>query len=295
MPVEVQEGYVAVTGGRVWYQIVGEGHAIPLLVLHGGPGVPHDYLAPLTELADERPVVFYDQLGCGRSDRPDDVSLWRIDRFAEEIDQVRRALGLEQVHILAHSAGTMLALEYLLGQPPGVLSLIQVGPILSTFQFFADTNRLYATLPDGMYAAVQRHEAAGTMDSEEYQRAVKEYRRRYMMRIESEAETTEDNNEGFGVQVCETMWGLYELKATGNLKTFDRSARAHEVTAPMLFVCGRYDCCTPEETARYHQLVPGSEMVVLEQSAHSPFVEEPVAFFQIVRDFLGRVEARRRQ
>ena len=293
--IEVQQGYVPVTGGRIWYQIVGGGHAIPLLVLHGGPGVPHDYLDPLAELADERPVVFYDQLGCGKSDRPNDVSLWRIERFAEEIDQVRQALGLEQVHILAHSAGTMFALEYLLGQPSGVLSLIQVGPILSASRFLADTNRLYATLPDEMYAAVQRHEAAGTMDSEEYQRAVKEYRRRYMLRVESEAETTADNNDGFGVQVCDTMWGLYELKATGNLKAFDGSARAHEVTAPTLFVCGRYDCCTPEETARYHQLVPESEMVVLEQSAHSPFVEEPEAFFQVVRDFLRRVEARRGQ
>lgn len=292
-PIEVQQGYVPVTGGRVWYKIVGAGHAIPLLALHGGPGAAHDYLEPLAELADERPVVLYDQLGCGMSDRPDDVSLWRIERFAEEVGQVRQALGLEQVHLLAHSAGTMLALEYLLGQPPGVLSLIQVGPILSASQFIADANRLYATLPDGMYAAVQRHEAAGTMDSEEYQRAVKEYRRRYMLRIESEAEAAEENNEGFGMQVCQTMWGLYELKATGNLKDFDHSARAHEVTIPMLFICGRYDYCTPEETARYHQLVPESEMVVLEQSSHSPFVEEPAAFFQVVRDFLRRVEARR--
>jgi proline iminopeptidase len=293
--IEAHEGYIPVTGGRVWYQIVGSGDATPLLVLHGGPGVPHDYLEPLAGLADERPVVFYDQLGCGKSDRPDDVSLWRIERFAEEVGQVRQALGLEQVHLLAHSAGTMFALEYLLGQPSGVLSLIQVGPILSTSQFIADANRLYATLPDGMYAAVQRHEAAGTMDSEEYQRAVKEYRRRYVQRIGHEAETTVENSEGFGMQVYQTMWGPYELQATGNLKDYDRTGRAHEITVPTLFICGRYDCCTPEETARYHQLVPESELVVLEQSSHSPYVEEPEVFFQVVRDFLPRLEARRGQ
>ncbi|HYU75049.1 MAG TPA: hypothetical protein VEL31_20470 [Ktedonobacteraceae bacterium] len=71
----VQEGYIAVPGGLVWYQIVNPGKGIPLLTLHGGPGFPHDYLEPLQQLADERPVIFYDQLGCGKSERPDDLTL----------------------------------------------------------------------------------------------------------------------------------------------------------------------------------------------------------------------------
>lgn len=79
----IQEGYIPVSGGRIWYRMVGSGSAIPLLALHGGPGVPHDYLEPLAALADERPIIFYDQLGCGKSDRPDDSSLWRIPRFVE--------------------------------------------------------------------------------------------------------------------------------------------------------------------------------------------------------------------
>jgi proline-specific peptidase len=113
--ISAREGYIPVSAGRVWYQVIGAGDAIPLLVLHGGPGVPHDYLEPLADLADERPVVFYDQLGCGKSDWPDDVSLWCLERLVEEVGQVRQALGLTQIHLLAHSAGTMLALDYLLG------------------------------------------------------------------------------------------------------------------------------------------------------------------------------------
>jgi len=65
------EGFILVRGGRVWYQVLGGGSGLPLVILHGGPRFPHDYLEPLGALADERPVVFYDQLGCGRSDRPD--------------------------------------------------------------------------------------------------------------------------------------------------------------------------------------------------------------------------------
>jgi len=292
IPIEAREGYIPVTGGRIWYQVVGSGDATPLLVLHGGPGVPHDYLEPLADLADERPVIFYDQLGCGKSDRPDDVSLWRIERFAEEVGQVRQALGLTQVHLLGHSAGTMVALDYLLGQPVGVMSLIQVEPALSEARLLADINRLYATLPDEVFAAVQRHEAAGTMDSEEYQQAVEVYSRRYMNRVWPKPEWSQRASQGVGVQVIQTMWGPYELQVTGNLKDYDHTDRAHELKLPTLFICGRYDCCTPEETARYHRLVDGSELVIFEQSSHSPFIEEREPFMQVVRDFLRQVEAR---
>jgi len=89
------EGYGPVQGGRVWYRIVGTGPRTPLLVLHGGPGVPSYYLKPLAALADERPVIFYDQLGAGHSDHPTDTTLWRIERFVEELGRVRQALGLE--------------------------------------------------------------------------------------------------------------------------------------------------------------------------------------------------------
>ncbi len=81
----IQEGYIPVTGGLVWYQAVNPGDGIPLLTLHGSPGSPHDYLEPLERLANERPIIFYDQLGCGKSARPDDTTLWQRNRFVEEL------------------------------------------------------------------------------------------------------------------------------------------------------------------------------------------------------------------
>jgi len=106
-----REGYIEVPGGRVWYRSVGEG-GTPLLCLHGGPGFTHYYLEPLEVLADRRQVIFYDQLGCGRSDRPEDVSLWTVDRFVEELAQVREALGLSRLHLFGSSWGGMLAMQY---------------------------------------------------------------------------------------------------------------------------------------------------------------------------------------
>src|SRR3970040_1419292 len=100
------EGKINVPGGNIWYRIGGaDAPGVPLLVPHGGPAAGHDYLEHLQPLADERPVVFYDQLGCGRSDIPDDTSLWRVDRFVEEVAAVRSALSLDRIHLLGQSWG----------------------------------------------------------------------------------------------------------------------------------------------------------------------------------------------
>lgn len=127
----VKEGYVHVTGGKVWYEIVGSGDAIPLITLHGGPGFTHDYLEPLGILCKERPGVFYDQLGSGKSDRPHDKSLWTVERFVKELAELRSALGLKRAHILGHSSGTVLLTDYALTQPQGVVSLIFSDPLCS--------------------------------------------------------------------------------------------------------------------------------------------------------------------
>ncbi len=99
-----EEGGIEVDGHQVWYRRIGEG-GVPLLLLHGGPGAGHDDLEPLAGLAENRAVIFYDQLGCGRSDQPHDPLLWRIERFVREVDRVRAALGLDRVHILGQSWG----------------------------------------------------------------------------------------------------------------------------------------------------------------------------------------------
>ena len=101
--MHAEEGYVDVEGGRVWRCVLGGGPGAPLLLLHGGPGAPSYYMSPLGALADERRVIFYDQLGAGRSDRPDDASLWRVERFVDELATVRDALGLDEIHLLGHS------------------------------------------------------------------------------------------------------------------------------------------------------------------------------------------------
>jgi pimeloyl-ACP methyl ester carboxylesterase len=157
------EGFVSFRDSKTWYHVSGDlgGGAIPLLLLHGGPGAPSQFFQPLDDLAagpEGRPVVRYDQLGCGRSDRPTDPGLWRIDTFVEELAAVRDQLGLDRVHLLGQSWGGMLALEYLLTKPEGVVSLTLSNSLSSVPLWCEEARRLRSDLPAGIQTAMRRFE-----------------------------------------------------------------------------------------------------------------------------------------
>ncbi len=286
----VEEGFVEVTGGRVWYRKYGSSDATPLLLLHGGPGASSHYLEPLRALADERPVILYDQLGSGRSERPDDLSLWTVERFMEELAQVREALGLERVHLLGHSWGSMLAADYLLGGAEGVESLILAGPALSIPRWLEDAAALRAKLPEDVQETLRVHEEAGTIGSEEYQEATGAYYRQYLLRVDPWPPEMDSVLVTWGTQVYEHMWGPTKFYATGTLKEYDRTDRLSEISVPTLFTCGRYDEATPKATEWYQSLVPGSRLVVFEDASHLTMLEQPFVYAQVVRDFLRGVE-----
>jgi proline iminopeptidase len=277
------EGYVQVPGGRVWYRIVGSGTRTPILVLHGG-GVPSTYLKPLAALADERPVVFYEQLGAGRSDHPTDTTLWHMERFLEELDRVRQALGLEEVHLYGHSWGTILAVEYMLTRPAGVRSLILAGPVLNTARFRHDNDSLVSLLPDSIASAIRRHENAGTTDSPEYQAARLEYLKRFYARRQP---WSADLDSAVGHQDRSASRAMRDY-----LRAYDRTDRLTEITTPTLFVVGRYDNATPATARFYQSRLPGSELEIFDDSGHLPMQDEPDRYVQVIREFLRRVEAR---
>lgn len=279
----MREGKVEVTGGKVWYQVIGEGNGIPLLVLHGGPGSTCFGFEELKPLGEERPVVVYDQLGCGYSDKPDDLSLWQLDRFVEELDQVRQALGLTEVHLLGHSWGTMLAASYLLTRPKGVRSVIFSSPCLSALQWAKDQAEHLKEFPQEMQDIVARCEAEGTTDSDEYQEAMKQYYKRHLCRIET---PKRPEDRPFSNVVYNTMWGPSEFCATGNLKTYDVTSQLHEIEIPTLFLCGRHDETKPETLFYYQSLVPGSRSHVFEESSHKAYLEENEEYIRVVREFL---------
>jgi proline iminopeptidase len=289
------DGFIPVTGGRVWYRIVGaDRQRVPLLVLHGGPGAPHDYLETLAALADERPVVFYDQLGCGNSDRPADVGLWTVARFVDELGRVRAALGLETVHLLGQSWGTLLAAEYVLErQPTGIAGLVFSGPFFSARRWMADQRGWVAQLPLPVQRTIADCERDGAFASPAYQEAMMLFYRRHVCRLEPWPDCLNRTMEKLGLDVYGHMAGPSEFTLTGVLKDVERSDDLGRLKGPVLFTCGEFDEATPATTAHYQSRLPGAEIHVFQGASHEHHLEKPAEYMQVVRDFLRRAEAAR--
>lgn len=289
----MREGFVKVPGGKVFHRTVGEdAPGIPLLVLHGGPGIPHDYLEPLEALGRERPVVFYDQLGCGASDWPDDLSLYTLPRFVDELALVREALGLERAHLLGQSWGAMLAVEYCLElRPAGIASLVLSGPCLDSRRFAADQREHLTRMPGPVREAIQLAEATGDFAAEAYQEAIGAYYAKHVCMLDPWPECLNRAIEKMNMTVYGHMWGPSEFTCTGTLREHGRQEELGGLRLPVLFTCGSQDEATPSTVAGYQALVPGAELCVLENASHSHHLEQPEAYLKTVSAFLRRAEA----
>ncbi|ETI69616.1 proline iminopeptidase-family hydrolase [Neobacillus vireti] len=286
----LQEGLIEVTGGKVAYQLFNEQAAgTPVIILHGGPGSSCYSLQGLKALAEDRPVIFYDQLGCGKSDRPTDTSLWRLDRFVEELAQVRNALNLDEVHIIGHSWGTTLAAAYCLTKPCGVKSVIFSSPCLSAPLWEQDQKRNLKKLPIEIQETIKHCEENGTTDSEEFKAAIEVFNNHFVCRI-PRPEHLSQGSHYRNPEIYNIMWGPSEFTVLGNLKEFDCTSRLKEINCPTLFTCGRFDEATPETTQYYSSLTPDSKFHVFENSAHLQYIEEPEAFLQVIGSFLKPID-----
>ena len=288
------EGQIEVPGGRIWYRIAGPDRpGTPVLCLHGGPGMPHDYLEPLEDLAVNRPVVFYDQLGCGRSDRPADAALWATDRFVEELAVVQAALGLERPHLFGNSWGGWLALQYTLDRRPALASLILSSSPPSVPRWIADCAELRAMLDEPVRDVLDRHEAGEYFSCPEYQWAITQFYRRHLCRQDPWPACVERTFAGLGADVYLTMWGPSEFgPVTGHLRDWDITGRLPEIQVPTLVTGGRYDEARPAHLALLASGIHDAELVIFENSSHMAFIEERGPYVQLVNDFLTRVEAR---
>jgi len=283
-----EEGYVDFRGYRTWYRKVGDA-GIPLLALHGGPGSTHNYFAPLERLADERSVVVYDQLGCGRSDRPHDIE-WSLELFRNEVAAVRAQLGLGRIHLLGTSWGGMLALEHVLSGAEGIASLTLSSTLASIDDWAAEQKRLRDALPREVVEIMDRHERAGTYDDPEYEQAMEVYFDRHFYRGPKPRPELEGMRAERAVDVYRAMQGPNEWTVTGALRGWDVRGRLTEICVPTLVIRGRHDMCTPAIAATLVQGIDGAREVVLEHSSHTPVLEETDRYLDVVRRFMGEAE-----
>jgi L-proline amide hydrolase len=295
----IQEGTIPFNGYETWYRIVGESEApgkFPLVCLHGGPGAAHDYLESLQAMAETgRRVIFYDQLGCGRSSIPESKpEMWTVQLYVDELNALRGALGLDRIHLLGQSWGGMLGMEYALTQPAGLESLTVASSPASMIQWVEEANRLREDLPPDVQQTLLHHEAAGTVDSSAYKSAMDVFYERHVCRVTPQPEYVRRSFAAIdrNPEVYYTMNGPSEFHVIGTLKNWDIIPRLGEIRVPTLVTSGRYDEATPLIAKTVHDGIPGSRWVIFEESSHMAHAEEPERYMRVLDDFLSDVESR---
>ncbi|MEO1020621.1 MAG: proline iminopeptidase-family hydrolase [Pseudomonadota bacterium] len=260
-----------------------------LLCLNGGPGLPCDYLrephAPLAEQGYR--VVAFDQLGCGRSDKPTDKSLWQIERYVEEVETVRRVLDLGKVNLLGHSWGGWLGIEYAITYPDNLKTLILENTCGDMPHLIAELNRLREALGPETVSMLQRHEAEGTLKHPEYEAAITILSYRHVCRLDTWPAPLNRSLEDWNMDVYGTMQGPNEFLYIGNLKDWNRLDQMHRIACPALITVGMHDELGPACAMRMMQALPSAKLRVFKNSSHMPFYEEPDEYYPELQAFLA--------
>ena len=275
-------------GLHTWVNIAGDlGSGVPLVLVHGGPGYPSDYLSGLDALAQpNRPVIRYDQIGCGRSDPLDDRSKWTVQTFIDELEVLRSHLGVETMHLLGHSWGGWVVLEYALAHHDRLSSLIVASSCASMPNFIHETRRLITTLPPESQQAITRAESSGDYSHDNYRAAKKAWAKRYLCRATPYPARLALADKHMNAAIYTHMWGPSEFSCTGILQDWDVSDRLGEITVPTLLTSGSHDEFTPVLQEQMRGAITGSRWIQFADSAHLAMVEEPNRYLQEIDDFL---------
>lgn len=264
----------------------------PLLIVHGGPGVPCGYVYHAhTRYAEEGfQVVSWDQLGCGKSDRPDDRSLWTVERYVEEVEDVRRQLGWDRFLMIGNSWGGMLGLEYCLAHGDRVQAFVMGNSGASMPLLGRGFDRCKAALGPDTVRMMALREGEGTTAHPEYVAARTLLMHRHMCRSEVWPQAVLDSMapEGIGAGPFEAMFGPHFFNVSGNLRTWDRMADLHRVTMPVFLTTSEWDYLLPEYARLTWEHLPDAEMVVFRDSGHLPFWDAADRYHPAVLGFLKK-------
>lgn len=294
IPAPDREAMVPVEGGRIYVRVNGalDGPRAPLVMIHGGPGGTHAGFLGALPLADERAVILYDQLDSGRSDKPNDPANWRVGRFVDELDAIRRALDLTRLHILGASWGGTVALEYAARRPAGLVSTILQSPLVSTRSWIADAGRLRTQLPAETQATLSGCETPSPPPEATCDAATEAYYARFVRRVPGRAEIAAYARAAPGNGLLyRTMWGSSEFVSTGTLRDYDGEPLLDRLDgARTLFMAGQYDEARPATVADF-AVRAGASFAVIEDAAHGILNDNSEAFLATVRRWLARHDA----
>lgn len=279
-------GYIQTRAGEVFFQRYGGEGKTPLVCVHGGPGFTSYYLEPLSALSDSMPIITYDQAGCGRSRRQGARKLFSVDGFVDELEDLRRELGLEKMCLLGHSFGGLIVGEYALRYPERVERLVFACVSIDIPRWVEDGRRLVGALNLMQRMLLREGERSGATSSPEYLTALGAYYRKHIYGCEEIPEEVRRSEAEADAQTYQIVWGTNELVVNGLVKEYNLSPRLSSLHCPCLFMCGRFDEATPEAHQYFASLVSGALVHIFERSAHHPFATEREESARVLREFL---------
>lgn len=285
----LQHNFLSLNYGKIFYVTYfseATKNNAPLLVLHGGPGLTHDYLLSLKELAKYQPVIFYDQSGCGKSKVHKNLTInWSLDFYVKELIQIINKLQLKKFHLLGHSWGGALAAGYAIKYSDNLKSFILASPWLGAQQWVDDTLVLAYKISPETYKALIDNEKAETLDDPDYKHAVDLMCKNYFCRIQW-PDILQQSMNSWNRDISTTMLGLYETKCVGNLKTTNLIPKLHEISIPTLITCGGNDIARPETMLLAAHEISNSIVEIFKESSHFPHLEEEQRYLETIENFI---------
>ena len=283
------EAMLPVRGGRIWYKQSGTGKGTPMVLVHGGPGAGSFYLKPFEAIGDDRPIIRYDQLGAGKSDRLTDTTLMVIPRFVEELDSLRRALKIEKWIVNGQSWGTVLALEYYKAHPEHVAAIVFGGSVFDWRAYARETEAWTKQMSDSGQRAIAQWKKDGIDTTRNFKAATEEFYAKFVWRRPIQADL-DSTNATFGAPQYIYMQGAYEYVVTGTMKNYDETAFLPQIKVPVLSVTGEFDEVGPKTVEKHARMIPGAKFVLYKNAGHVTSWDARDANVKDVREFARVVD-----
>ena len=284
---------VPVVGGKykVWTKKIGNG-AVKVLLLHGGPGFSHDYLEAMESFLPQAGIemYYYDQLGCGNSDRPEDSSLWTLSRYVAELEEVRAGLGLDKFVLYGHSWGGLLAIEYALRHQQHLRGLVISNMTAGIKSVLRHLDRIKKQLPATVLAQLEELEIRGAYDTPAYEEIMMTYLYpQVICRIQPWPEAVVRAFGRVNKQIYNQMQGKSEFVINGNLKDWERWDRLPEIKVPTLALGAAHDEMDPADIRKMASMLPQGQAAICSTGSHLSMWDAQADYFSYLLTFLRKV------
>jgi len=289
LPAEqpIEKGYKIVNGVSLYYEAIGEG--IPIVIVHGGPGLDHSYLLPqMAELAKGYKLIFYDQRAMGKSSAEFDSSQMTMNSFVEDLEGIRKAFGLEKMNLMGHSWGGLVSMFYAIRYPSHLQSLILVNttPASSALRNLSFGLMSRMTTREDSVAQLQIAETEGFKKRDPA--AMAKFFRVLFHGSFHNKQYADSLTLDFDPSYAAKSAMVRQLNRDSTLRSYDIHAKLDTIQCPALIIGGADDAVVPGTNEKIRDHIHGSQYILIPECGHFPYIEAQDDFFPIIRTFLKK-------